>query len=79
MNTSKIAAKMVLDSAGNLHDINHFMKVYAYAKTIGECEQLDSNTQAALEAALFCMTSPAHCTVKSMATPMVGIKKKAPF
>ena len=42
---------MVLDSAGNLHDINHFMKVYAYAKTIGECEQLDSNTQAALEAA----------------------------
>lgn len=48
---SEIAAKMVLYSDGNLHDINHFMKVYAYAKTIGECERLDSNTQAVLEAA----------------------------
>ncbi len=51
MNTSQIAAKMILYSGGNLHDINHFMKVYAYAKTIGECERLDAQTQAALEAA----------------------------
>ncbi len=27
------------------------MKVYAYAKTIGECEQLNSKTQAVLEVA----------------------------
>ncbi|HCD45190.1 MAG TPA: phosphohydrolase [Lachnoclostridium sp.] len=51
MNVSEIAAKMIIYSDGNLHDINHFMKVYAYAKTIGECEKLDSNTQAALEVA----------------------------
>ena len=27
---------------GDLHDINHFMKVYAYAKTIAEGENLTS-------------------------------------
>ncbi|QAT43634.1 HD domain-containing protein [Aminipila luticellarii] len=51
MNISEIVTKMIKYSDGNLHDINHFMKVYAYAKTIGECEKLDSKTQAVLEAA----------------------------
>ncbi|MGD9567942.1 MAG: HD domain-containing protein [Sedimentibacter sp.] len=51
MNVSEIATKMIKYSNGNLHDINHFMKVYAYAKTIGECEKLDSKTQAVLEVA----------------------------
>lgn len=48
---SEIITKMIDYSNGNIHDINHFMKVYAYAKTIGECEKLDTNTQATLEAA----------------------------
>ncbi len=39
MTVSEIMVKMVKYSKGNLHDINHFMKVYAYAKTIAECEQ----------------------------------------
>lgn len=51
MNVSEIVTKMIEYSNGDLHDINHFMKVYAYAKTIGECERLDSKTQAVLEAA----------------------------
>jgi len=51
MNVSEITMQMIKYSNGNLHDINHFMKVYAYAKTIGECEQLDSKTQAVLEVA----------------------------
>lgn len=51
MNVSEIAARMIEYSDGNLHDINHLMKVYAYAKTIGECERLDSETQAVLEVA----------------------------
>lgn len=51
MNVSEIALKMIEYSDGNLHDINHFMKVYAYAKTIGEYEKLDSETQAILEVA----------------------------
>ena len=40
MIVSEISTKMIEYSKGNLHDINHFMKVYAYAKTIGECEKL---------------------------------------
>ncbi|NLD58392.1 MAG: HD domain-containing protein [Clostridiales bacterium] len=51
MTTSEIARKMIHCSEGNLHDINHFLKVYAYARTIGECEGLDRRAQAALEAA----------------------------
>ena len=38
MNIAEITKKMIDCSDGNLHDICHFLKVYAYAKTIGECE-----------------------------------------
>lgn len=51
MIVSEIVTRMIEHSNGNLHDINHFMKVYAYAKTIGECEKLDKNTQTVLEVA----------------------------
>ena len=51
MTTAEIARKMVSYSKGNRHDVNHFMKVYAFAKTIGECEGLDKATQDILEIA----------------------------
>ncbi|MGM9935306.1 MAG: HD domain-containing protein [Clostridium sp.] len=51
MKVSEIVTKMIDYSNGNLHDISHFMKVYGYAKTIGECENLDENTQNVLEVA----------------------------
>lgn len=43
--------KMIDFYKGNLHDINHFLKVYAFAKTIGELEQLDQDMQERLELA----------------------------
>lgn len=49
MNSEQIAQKMIIYSNGNLHDINHFMKVYAFAKTIGKCENLDDKQQLILE------------------------------
>lgn len=49
MTISEITKKMIEYSEGSLHDINHFLKVYAYAKTIGECEGLDAETQNILE------------------------------
>lgn len=49
MMVSGIATKMIRYSKGNIYDINHFMKVYAYAKVIGECEKLDKHTQTVLE------------------------------
>lgn len=51
MNISEIIKNMIDYSNGNRHDINHFMKVYAYAKTIGECEGLDESAQRILEVA----------------------------
>ena len=33
MTTAEIARKMVAYSNGNRHDVNHFMKVWAFAKT----------------------------------------------
>lgn len=41
--------KMIEFYRGNLHDIDHFLKVWAMAKTIGELEGLDSHTQEVLE------------------------------
>ena len=50
MTIAELTAKMIDFSEGNLHDINHLMKVWAYAKTIGELEGLDAGTQFVLEA-----------------------------
>ena len=51
MTVAELIKKMVVYSEGNLHDIAHFLKVYAYAKTIVECEHLDKDTQLVLEIA----------------------------
>lgn len=49
MMIAAITKKMISFYSGNLHDICHFLKVYAYAKTIGELESLDSDTLLTLE------------------------------
>ena len=43
--------KMIEFYDGNLHDIAHFLKVWAFAKTIGEQEKLDTHTGQILELA----------------------------
>lgn len=43
--------KMIEFYKGNIHDIDHFLKVWAMAKTIGELEGLDPHTQQVLELA----------------------------
>ena len=43
--------KMIVYSDGNVRDIDHFVRVWAYAKTIGELERLDAGTQLILEIA----------------------------
>ena len=44
MTISEIMQKMVSFSEGNIHDIDHLIKVWAYARTIGELEHLDEET-----------------------------------
>lgn len=51
MTIAEALNKMVLESNGNFHDIDHFLKVHAYALTIGACEGLDEKTLHTLELA----------------------------
>ena len=51
MTISELIEKMIAFSDGNLHDIDHFIRVWTYAKTIGELESLDKETMYILEAA----------------------------
>ena len=51
MTVAQIMEKMLAFSEGNIHDIDHLLRVWSYAKTIGELEGLDRETQFVLEAA----------------------------
>ncbi len=66
---SKAITKMIAyynkNSDRNLHDINHFMKVWGFAKTIGEEENLDDSTQLTLELA---------AVVHDIACPLCRVK-----
>lgn len=51
MTVSEIMVKMIAHSDGNLHDIHHFMKVYAYASTIAKREGVTPDEQKTVEIA----------------------------
>ena len=48
---NNVIAKMIAYSDGNKHDIAHFLKVYTYARMIGEMENLTERKQETLEIA----------------------------
>lgn len=48
---NELIQQMILYYAGDPKRIQHFLKVYEFAKLIGEAEQLDSQTQHILETA----------------------------
>ncbi len=49
MTVNEVMEKMIVASQGSFHDINHFLKVWAYARNIGMGEKLDEDTQKTLE------------------------------
>ena len=51
MIVAQIMEKMIAFSNGDIHDIDHLIRVWTYAKTIGELESLDQQTQEVLEIA----------------------------
>ena len=51
MVVAQIMEKMIAFSEGNVHDIDHFIRVWTYARTIGKLERLDKDTQFILEVA----------------------------
>ena len=52
---------------GNIHDMAHFLKVWALAKTIGELEGLDQHTQTVLELAAVVHDIAVPCAGKNTA------------
>lgn len=48
---SQIMEKMIAFSEGDIHDIDHFIRVWTYAKTIGELEGIEYEIQNCLEIA----------------------------
>ena len=51
MTIAQITEKMIAFSRGNIRDIDHFIRVWTYARTIGEIEGVDRETQFVLEVA----------------------------
>ncbi len=51
MTVAQIMQKMIAFSEGNIQDIDHFIRVWTYAKTIGDLENLDADKQYILEVA----------------------------
>ena len=51
MKTGRAISAMIDYLNGNLHEVEHLLKVYGYAKAIGEMEGLDARTQEILEIA----------------------------
>ena len=49
MTVSEAMQKMIEFNCGNQHEVEHFLKVWAYARTIGQQEGLDEKTQKTLE------------------------------
>jgi len=50
-NTGELIYAMITYFDGDVRRINHFLKVYGFAKTLGELEGLNESTQKILEAA----------------------------
>ena len=51
MTVLQIMEKMIAFSEGNIHDIDHFIRVWTYARMIAEAEQVDAETQFLIEVA----------------------------
>ena len=76
MTIAQILSKMIAASNGNIHDIDHLLRVWAYAHTIGELEGLDTETQYLLEVAASRTTLPARSAARNTATPTENIRSR---
>ena len=65
MSINDMICKMIAECNGHTRDIGHFLKVYTYARLIGEKEQLDPRTQQTLEIA---------AVIHDIACPLCRIK-----
>ena len=76
MQIAEVMKKMVAYSEGNTHDINHLLKVWAYAKTIGELENWMKKHREFWRWRPYSTILPARFAGRSMAIPMVNTKSR---
>ncbi len=76
MIVSAAIQKMVEFYKGDLHDIDHFLKVWAMTKTIGSWRDWTSTSTHRRFWSLppWCMTLPARCAGINTATPTASIR-----
>lgn len=73
---NNIITKMIAYSKGNKHDIAHFLKVYTYARMIGEMEKLAEKEQKTLEIAAVIHDIACPLCRENMVIQMAIIRKK---
>ena len=61
-----ITLKMIQHSQGNRHDIQHFLKVWAYARTIGFAEKLNDENRRYWKLPLYATILPVRFVVRKM-------------
>ena len=75
-NINNVLTKMIVYSDGNKHDIAHFLKVYSYARMIGEMENLTERQQETLEIAAVIHDIACPVCRKNTAIQTVQTRKK---
>jgi len=72
---SRLLSRMTAYSNGNFHDINHFLKVWAYARAIGLQEQLPPEVRPPWRPPPSSTISPAPCAVRNTAPLTAPIRR----
>ena len=70
---SQFMEKMIAFSNGNIHDIDHLIRVWTYAKTIGELEGLDPLKEA-MKGALCCLTGQSGAGKSTLLNVLLGLQ-----
>lgn len=74
MTIAQILNKMIAASNGNIHDIDHLLRVWAYARTIGELEGWTRRRSTFWRSPPSRTTLPARSAARNTATPMGNIR-----
>ena len=76
MKQSELTLEMSRYEKGSVSRINQFLKVYAFAKAIGEGRTIPSELQDILETAALVHDIGIKPSLKSMAVPLENIRKR---
>ena len=74
MTIAEILEKMICYSNGNIHDIDHLVRVWTFAKTIGELEHIDARRSTYWKLPLSRMTLPALSAERNTAALTASIR-----